>query len=324
MNEPQKLMPMKKIILLFICLAFFTIKNQAQTVSDLDGNVYDTVKIGTQVWLKENLATTKYNDGTLIPLVKDSMQWIGLTTPGYCWYRNDSATYKNPYGALYNWYTVNTGKLCPTGWHVPSNAEWHTLILFLDPSATDCYCTESATAGDKLKEAGITHWGTGNTATNSSGFTAMPGGFRNYYDKNFEGRTSVAYFWSSTVGASGTTIWHRWMPNNNANIFEYLDQKIQGMSVRCLKDSISTGLNNINYENRLKIFPNPATDIININCTEKQIIKMQVYNAIGECVIQKELNNYTNQIDVSFLPKGIYVIKLTGVNWTEQHKLTKE
>ena len=100
------------------------------TVTDIDGNVYHLITIGTQVWLVENLKTTRYNDGAPIPLVTDSAAWSLLTTPGYCWYNNDIAN-KNPNGALYNWFAVNTGKLAPTGWHVPTDAEWTILTTFL-------------------------------------------------------------------------------------------------------------------------------------------------------------------------------------------------
>jgi len=163
-----------KTILLIAALAFITFINQAQTVTDLDGNVYDTIHIGTQVWLKENLKTTKYNNGTSIPLVKDSAVWCSRTTPAYCWYYNDSVTYKNPYGALYNWYTVNTGMLCPAGWHVPTDGEWHTLILRYDPASTMGYHVESSTAGDYLKEAGSAHWNIYNTEIIIVGLPVCP------------------------------------------------------------------------------------------------------------------------------------------------------
>ena len=97
-------------------------------INDIDGNAYNKVTIGRQTWLVENLRTTKYNDGTLIPLVQDNTAWSNLITPGYCWFDNDEVANKNPYGALYNWYAVNTGKLCPSGWHVPTDTEWTTLI----------------------------------------------------------------------------------------------------------------------------------------------------------------------------------------------------
>jgi hypothetical protein len=109
---------------LFLTLGMFGLK--AQTLQDNDGNVYKTITIGKQVWMAENLKTTKYNDGTSIPLVADSISWKAIKTPAYCWYNNDIRN-KGDYGALYNWYTVNTNKLCPKGWHVPVNKEWTPL-----------------------------------------------------------------------------------------------------------------------------------------------------------------------------------------------------
>ena len=99
------------------------------TIRDIDGDVYTSITIGTQIWLVQNLKTTKYNDGEVIPNIIDNTAWTELTTPGYCWYNNDAATYKPTNGALYNWYAVNTSKLCPLGWHVPSDDEWKTLEI---------------------------------------------------------------------------------------------------------------------------------------------------------------------------------------------------
>ena len=132
--------------------SFTTQQGTGGTVTDIDGNVYHTVTIGTQTWMVENLKTTKYNDGTAIPLVTDSTAWLNLTTPGYCWYNNDAATYKNTYGALYNWFTVNTSKLAPSGWHVPTDAEWTTLITYLGGETV---------AGGQMKSTGTIELGTG-------------------------------------------------------------------------------------------------------------------------------------------------------------------
>jgi len=127
---------MKKVILFLTGLIALNFQNQAQTVKDIDGNIYNIVKIGKQKWLKENLKTTKFNDGTAIPLVTDSLTWIKDTTPAYCNYKNTTNTDTiNTCGRLYNWYTVNTSKLCPTGWHVPSDTEWTTLRA---PLKTNC------------------------------------------------------------------------------------------------------------------------------------------------------------------------------------------
>ncbi len=140
---------------------------RSNILTDHDGNVYKTFLIGTQTWMAENLKTTKLNDGTSIPLVIDTTSWSNLATPAYCWYNNDP-DYKNPYGALYNWYTVNTGKLCPTGWHVPSDTEWTMMTNYLGGESL---------AGGKLKST--SGWNNPNTgATNETGFTAIPGGNR--------------------------------------------------------------------------------------------------------------------------------------------------
>ena len=137
-------------------------------LTDIVGNTYKTIKIGTQTWMAENLKTTKYNDGTDILNITNTTESINLSTPGYCWYLNDAYKYKNIYGALYNWYVLNTGKICPAGWHVPSNLEWTTLTTYLGGDSV---------ADRKLKETGTTHWiNTYTGVTNSSGFTALPGG----------------------------------------------------------------------------------------------------------------------------------------------------
>jgi uncharacterized protein (TIGR02145 family) len=198
------------------------------TVTDIDANVYNTLTIGTQTWLKENLKTTKYKDGTAIQLVTVDQAWSILKTGAYCWYDNYEAGYKNLYGALYNWYAVNTGKLCPAGWHVPTDAEWTTLISYLGGVNT---------AGDKLKEPGTSHWLPPNTgANNSSGFTALPGGYR-YEAGAFEYMGNYGYWWSSTEAATGYA-WHwslNYVNTNVGRISNYTTQN--GLSVRCLKDN---------------------------------------------------------------------------------------
>ncbi len=196
------------------------------SVSDNDGNTYKTIQIGTQTWMAENLKTTKYNDGTAIPLVTDGTAWAALSTPGYCWFSNDAATYKATYGALYNWYTVNTGKLCPTGWHVSTDAEWTTLTTYLGGESV---------AGGKLKETGTSHWSSPNTgATNSSGFTALPGGARNY-DGAFISIGYRGYWWSSTE-ANTFSAWLRSMSYDGSNVYSYYFDTRHGFSVRCLRD----------------------------------------------------------------------------------------
>lgn len=195
------------------------------TVTDIDGNIYNTITIGTQEWMKENLKVTKLNDGTPIELVTDNIEWGDITTPGYCWYDNDINN-KDIYGGLYNYYTVITSKLCPDGWHVPSDAEWTTLTDFLGGENI---------AGGKMKETGNTHWLSPNAgATNESGFTGLPGGYRHRGSSSIQ-KGEFAYFWSSTEH-SNNEYWLRGLSSNDAEVDRYTNQLWNGLSVRCIKD----------------------------------------------------------------------------------------
>jgi len=203
---------------------------QAQTVNDIDGNVYKTVKIGNQTWMAENLKATKYNDGKAIPLVTDNAAWtnrdsIALTTHAYYWYDNDS-TKKNTYGALYNGYAVKTGKLCPTGWHVPTDAEWSELTTYLGGEDV---------AGGKLKETGTDHWQSLNKgATNETVFTALPGGYRTMNGK-FYYINGGSGWWSSTKYNS-TYAWSRGMHSDTDHVSRGANELPNSLYVRCLKD----------------------------------------------------------------------------------------
>jgi uncharacterized protein (TIGR02145 family) len=190
---------------------------------DLDGNVYKTVTIGNQTWMAENLKTTKYNDGSEIPL--DEV-WNVPVTPAYCWYNNDKATNGNTYGALYNWHAVNTKKLCPIGWHIPSNAEWAVLVDFLGGADL---------AGGKLKENGTTHWTIPNVgATDEVGFTALPGGMRRWNGESFLNLKTNGNWWASNVGSANTS--YQNMKSENTIIQEYAGSVSNGFSVRCISD----------------------------------------------------------------------------------------
>jgi uncharacterized protein (TIGR02145 family) len=189
----------------------------------------DTVKIGSQVWMRRNLNVATYRNGDRIPQVKTPTAWAGLTTGAWCWYNNDSATYAATYGKLYNWYAIHDPRgLAPTGWHVPVDAEWATLITFLGPNAT---------AGGKMKEAGTIHWPAPNTdATNSSGFTALPGGYR-FTDGFFYDFAFIGFWWSSTERYTGApTAFVRFIQYNNGKTFRNTFNKNNGLSVRCVKN----------------------------------------------------------------------------------------
>lgn len=196
------------------------------SITDIDGNEYKTITIGTQTWMLRNLSTTRFKDGTPIPLVTDSARWASLTTPAYCWYKNDEAAFKSTYGALYNWFAVNTGKLCPGGWHAPSDDEWSILTSVLGGEKV---------AGGKLKESGISFWVEPNTGgTNESGYTALPGGFR-YHDGVFFDLGFGGYWWS-TEQYNNSDAFFRFIYYMDSTVFRFNNRKRNGFSVRCVKD----------------------------------------------------------------------------------------
>jgi uncharacterized protein (TIGR02145 family) len=207
---------------------------------DADSNYYPVVIIGTQTWMAENLKTTKYNDNTKIPAVTINTTWANTTTPAYCWYNNNGAAYKNLYGALYNWYTVDNGNICPVGWHVPGDDEWKTLEMYLGMSQSDADAQNWRGAdegiGGKLKERGTEHWVRPNTgATNESGFSSLPGGFRHFNDGSYWDLRKYAAFWSSTEYSTNSA-WYRTQYFIRSDIERYYDNKKFGGSVRCVKD----------------------------------------------------------------------------------------
>lgn len=202
--------------------AVFNSKVTYGTMTDQDGNVYKTVTIGTQTWMAENLRTTKYNDGTAIPNVTDGDEWSNLSTGAYCNYDNTTNIVTiATYGRLYNWYAINTEKLAPEGWHVPSYDEWAVLISYLGGEYI---------AAKKLKEAGTSHWiDPYDEATNQTGFTALPGGHRDYSDGTFHYLGYYGNWWSATEENTDLA-WYRWDFNRS------FSSKGVGYSVRCVKD----------------------------------------------------------------------------------------
>lgn len=206
-------------------------------ISDIEGNTYNTVTIGAQVWMAENLKTARYNDNSAIPYVTDNNAWFGLAAPAFCWYDNNEVTNKPLYGALYNWFTVNTGILCPTGWHVPTETNYVTLELSLGmaPDQAIVWGYRQTNIGAQMKNT--TGWAIGENGTNTSGFSALPGGYRNLADGSFNGIGILTYWWNSTVDAvTPAWAWYRLIEGNNIDIYKASTVKTAGKSVRCVKD----------------------------------------------------------------------------------------
>lgn len=207
-------------------------------VTDIEGNVYKTAQIGTQVWMAENLKVTKLNDNTDIPVVPGNPEWIAMATPALSWLSNNSAN-KNVYGAIYNWFAVNTGKLCPAGWHVGTDVEFNTMEIHLgiSPAVVNSWGYRGTDEGTELK--GTTTWTSGVNGTNASGFNALAGGYRQWDDGSFPGVGVITYFWTASDDAANghpTVGWYRTVDNSDTRIYKGTTEKEGGKSVRCMKD----------------------------------------------------------------------------------------
>ncbi|MDZ7859686.1 MAG: fibrobacter succinogenes major paralogous domain-containing protein [Candidatus Krumholzibacteriota bacterium] len=207
------------------------------TVTDIDGNIYETRKIGNQWWMTENLKVTHYLNGDSIAEVEDGAVWDGLAGGACCNYDNN-ASYIVTYGKLYNWFAVNDSRgLAPEGWHVASDAEWQELEIFMgmDPSEAADTGYRGTDEGGKLKEAGIENWASPNTgATNESGFTALPGGYRGL-GGDYSSIHNSALLWVTT-SITETFAWSRMLSSSDGYITRTGRDKNSGFSVRCVKD----------------------------------------------------------------------------------------
>lgn len=200
-------------------------KTYTGSVTDYDGNNYNTITIGTQIWLRENLKVTHYRNGDAVPNTTNSYAWIHDSIAAYCWYNNDIAN-KDIYGAFYNFYVVeNASGICPAGWHVPSQSEWNTLVNVVG---------QSNVAGGMLKDT--TLWTSPNSgATNSVGFTALPTGCRGYDDAHFHSLGITTWFWTTTLDWQSNA-YVFFLVNNSSGITTYPNPKRDGFSIRCIKD----------------------------------------------------------------------------------------
>jgi len=223
--KPRKI---QFILLMAVCSVIPIVLN-SQSVTDLDGTVYQTIKIGNQTWTGQNLNVSQFRNGDPIPEVKTDEEWekAGLERkPAWCYYESNS-DHGKLYGKLYNWYAVNDKRgLSPKGWHIPSDAEWKTLATFLGGNDL---------AGKKLKEKGTTHWKSPNKdATNESGFTGLPGGL-NYSFGSFVSMGNVGYWWTSDENGEETANLYSLSYEDNILSDLFLNKGV-GISVRCIKD----------------------------------------------------------------------------------------
>jgi len=210
------------------------------SVTDINGNVYPTVNIGSQTWMQKNLNVSKYKNGDIIPQVTNATQWAGLTTGAWCWWNNDSATYAVKYGKLYNWYAVNDPRgLAPEGWHIPKSFEWNRMTKYLDPTVdTVCsyYCWSGSSIGNNMKNN--SGWNNGGNGANTSGFSALPGGYRSDLG-SFE---YVGYHgcWWSSADVDTSVIWSRFLFYDYSVIdLDSRYNKKHGISVRAIQNTLT-------------------------------------------------------------------------------------
>ncbi|OFY53192.1 MAG: hypothetical protein A2X22_10910 [Bacteroidetes bacterium GWF2_49_14] len=281
-------------------MAILTIQNQGQTESDIDGNVYHTVTIGTQVWMVENLKTTRYSDGSIVPRVSTYNETTNADTI-------------NTYGRLYDWDAALHA--CPDGWHVPSDAEWTILADYLGGHDV---------AGGKMKEAGTVHWKSPNTgANNYSGFTALPGGYR-FASGTFFSMGVLGMYWSSTtetLASAGRGAWRRLMSANNIELNRYDYGKVNRLSVRCLKDA-NTSSKGMAEDGDITFHPNPANDRLWIGNVRSANSSIYFFNLTGELVLFKQ--DVTNPVDISHLRNGFYILRFIDSGKTKTARLVKE
>jgi len=226
------------IFFVLITQALLSQNPESQILIDIDGNSYKTILIGNQEWMAENLRTTTYNNGIEIPMVVEKTSWISLHNGAFCWYNNDKIN-GSKYGALYNWYAVNTGNLCPLGWRVPTDKDWIYLEAFADSQFenTDTVWynlrTRGVDAGVNLKAK---HgWNDDGNGSDSFGFNALPGGERISSGK-FLAQGINGFFWSSTLFDS-TKVWYRCINYGFSGVFRGIHPKFMGFSVRCIRDN---------------------------------------------------------------------------------------
>jgi uncharacterized protein (TIGR02145 family) len=291
-----------KVTMMLVFLLPFANDILAQAVTDYDGNIYQTITIGSQIWMQTNLKSLHYSDGTVISEV---------------WSYKNSDSLAGIYGRIYSWKAAMRGAassdlipsgiqgVCPSGWHLPSSSEWSIL--------SNRYGGEFQ-AGAKLKEAGSAHWDSPNTgATNESGFTALPGGFHYQPEGGFGVMGATGGWWTSYN--SGGYVYSIYMSNENTYAIQFGSYMGPGysyndMSVRCLKDGGSTGINQIDNNKIFDVYPNPTNRYLVIRIENSTKADLSVYGLEGKLILHRQLNQQETTLDIGDLPAGIYIVSL--------------
>ena len=311
---------------LSISLNFFC-QAAGSGMTDIDGNIYNSVIIGTQEWVQENLNVSKYSDGTIIPQVTDPTAWGNLTTGAWCYYDNNAAN-GLIYGKLYNFYAVegihdndpNTPNkfLAPTGWHIPTDVEWTTLTTFVGgPTVSNIGVISSV--GGLFKSTDTLLWQNPNiSATNSTGFTGLPGGTRGPNGSSFYNINLHGFWWSSTA-INSYEVWNRGLSYDNNDVWRtyWFSVKPYGYSVRLLNDTLfsdsPTNIETIEGKT-MNMYPNPATDYVVLdlgNFTTSADWNYTITNTIGQEIKKGEINSQQTLIYLNDIKgKGLFLVHI--------------
>lgn len=278
-------------------------------ISDIDGNTYKTTVIDDKVWFSENLKVTRFQNGDTIPQVSDSAMWSGLTGPGMCSYKNDTA-FDCPYGKLYNHHVARDQRNpCPSGWRVPSMTDLYDLIFFLDPNANvQQPGNQPNTAGGRLKSAGLSYYQPPNAgATNSSGFSAIPNGGRNPQGQFSLSYNAAASYWLSTeVGPGMGFFLELAYPQDYAVRNAYFSG--YGACIRCVTDLSTVNINE-SLIPTFNVYPNPADEYITINSDKLMIGKEYVISDFtGRQLLRGRILSEDMTVSIIELPSGMYFL----------------
>ena len=313
---------MKKLLLAFailIGLPSAECHAQCGNMTDIDGHVYTTVQIGTQCWMQENLKTLHYRDGSAIVPGNDSAIWVNDSTGAWCDYAG-SATNDSIYGKLYNWYAVHNPRgLCPGGWHIADSTEWMVLVNFLGGYMS---------AGAAMKATNL--WRTPDTATNSSGFTALLGGERTLLSTYYLIQ-NLAVFWSTTLFQGNAMRAYDWNMLYNTtgavNDNDY-NELGSGNSSRCLSDSLRTGIEDVKHFGDIQVFPVPSVGsfAVMISAPQETPVSIEISDIAGRLIesLDHRLHAGVNQLNMNIDTKGIYFIKVTKTGTSTVRRIVIE
>ncbi len=286
----------------FIAMVFLPVL-QGQ-VTDIDGNEYPTVVIGTQEWMAENLRTSRLNDGTPIPHITDNQAWYGADAMAMCWYNNDSAGHHWPYGRLYNGYVAELPTICPAGWSLPTTQDWDLMITYLGGSEV---------AGGKLKDTGFVYWEPPNTgATNSSGFTGIPSGFRSHMDGTFNYKGQRAGWFVRQPGSGLAFRFVSWSMESSGSGPVHIPM---GLSIRCFRQATSAEEPET-YSPEINLYPVPAKEhlTVDLGVMPQPETRIRITDMAGRSLLFTTLANQTTTLNIGHLPSGIYMAEVIQEN----------